>query len=260
MNVYSTSLGILRFEMDSDWAVADFGHWLLEIERIYFRLSCFFIFSDRYTENLESPEKLISKDTLRQVDKVLRKLNQPFLEEDTSFFEEDKDKGTTRNLREAWIDRMNEQLVRELQESPPFLAPVEHIAFLIHPLIEAQGNTNDLRILRMQIASPGWIEVIGNLNPLKVLAEFISTWRHENTMRMQNDMQARLEQMKIQAEMLKILIENADSLKRRSSLDFISRFIVHTVEQPQQALALLANDKRIKSATLREESHDKIVE
>jgi hypothetical protein len=34
-----------------------------------------------------------------------------------------------------------------------------------------------LHIGKVQIASPGWIEVIGSLNPLKVICDLVTSWR-----------------------------------------------------------------------------------
>jgi hypothetical protein len=37
-----------------------------------------------------------------------------------------------------------------------------------------------LTVARLEMASPGFAEVIGNLNPLKVIADFITQWRRQN--------------------------------------------------------------------------------
>jgi hypothetical protein len=54
-------------------------------------------------------------------------------------------------------------------------------------LIElASSVTEPLQIDAISYASPGWIQMIGDWNPIKVLAEFISKWRAENTKREAN--------------------------------------------------------------------------
>lgn len=50
----------------------------------------------------------------------------------------------------------------------------------------AINRTSTLKIKCIKINSPGLIEFIGNLNPLKVIADFITSWRHENTLREDN--------------------------------------------------------------------------
>jgi hypothetical protein len=49
--------------------------------------------------------------------------------------------------------------------------------------------------------SPGWVQLIGALNPLKVIADFISRLRAENTKREQFRLSAQTERMRIQADL-----------------------------------------------------------
>src|SRR5215208_4251290 len=46
--------------------------------------------------------------------------------------------------------------------------------------------TGDTYIHTILYESPGWFELIGNLNPLKVISDLITAWRKENTEREKN--------------------------------------------------------------------------
>lgn len=79
--------------------------------------------------------------------------------------------------------------------------PLEQMQILVRtgkPYELMRLNSLALRIKRINIASPGFLEIFGNLNPLKVIADFISKYRAENTKRMkiQSDAVIRREEMR----------------------------------------------------------------
>jgi hypothetical protein len=59
---------------------------------------------------------------------------------------------------------------------------------------------SSLDIDAIKLQSPGWLQVIGNLNPLKVIADFISKWRAENTKRLQIKTTAATERERVHSE------------------------------------------------------------
>jgi hypothetical protein len=56
--------------------------------------------------------------------------------------------------------------------------------------------------------------MIGDWNPLKVLADFISKWRAENTKRDANRLRAENEQLRIRTELAAKLLEAAPKMER----------------------------------------------
>lgn len=62
----------------------------------------------------------------------------------------------------------------------------------------AAWSSDELSIKRININSPGLLELFGHLNPIKVISEFITKWRHENTIRERDRSKAKLEQVKLQ--------------------------------------------------------------
>jgi hypothetical protein len=60
-----------------------------------------------------------------------------------------------------------------------YIQPFSRVIVAIQPYVPPLG------VDAVRLESPGWLQVIGNLNPLKVIADFISKWRAENTKRLQ---------------------------------------------------------------------------
>jgi len=71
-----------------------------------------------------------------------------------------------------------------------------------------------LRMDAISYASPGWIQMVGNWNPLKVLADFISKWRAENTKREANRIKSQTDRLRIQADLAAKILEQAPKMPR----------------------------------------------
>jgi hypothetical protein len=72
-----------------------------------------------------------------------------------------------------------------------------------------------LSVYSLELASPGWVQIIGAMNPLKVIADFVTKWRAENTKRIALEhqkektiMDAELERQRIRNEFITILLQN----------------------------------------------------
>ncbi|WP_109485408.1 hypothetical protein [Occallatibacter savannae] len=74
-------------------------------------------------------------------------------------------------------------------------------------LLLLSGLSTPLMIQRIQMASPGVWEILGNLNPLKVIADFITSWRAENTKRQELSRTAVLRREEMMAGLLHDVIE-----------------------------------------------------
>jgi hypothetical protein len=71
-----------------------------------------------------------------------------------------------------------------------------------------------LEIDSISYASPGWIQLIGDWNPLKVLSEFVTKWRAENTKREANRMKYDNDRLRIQADLAAKLLDAAPKMER----------------------------------------------
>lgn len=117
----------------------------------------------------------------------------------------------------------------------------------------------DLRINQVRMASPGFIELIGSLNPLKVMADFISAWRAENSLREQGRRQTKIEVLKIKTELAKVLIERNGSLRAGMPDDiFVDRFVRFVLDEPREMLEDVAKDIRLEEVSWRREE-DKLL-
>src|SRR5579859_3643173 len=74
------------------------------------------------------------------------------------------------------------------------LEPLASIKEILRP-IAIQLNISALRM-----ESPGWAELVGHLNPLKTIADFITKWRAENTKRRKMEFDSQLARQKADRE------------------------------------------------------------
>ncbi len=70
---------------------------------------------------------------------------------------------------------------------PPPFAPYPETFHVLPGTAELQALANIragvLRVWSIRLESPGWFEVIGSWNPLKIIADAVAAWRSENTER-----------------------------------------------------------------------------
>ena len=100
-----------------------------------------------------------------------------------------------------------------------------------------------LEMYSVHYGSPGLIEFFGNLNPLKLIADFISQWRRENTARMDIDARYDIERRRI--ETFERVLEREQFLKSKGPSEFIERFIIWSHDDSLKEIAALARDFRI---------------
>jgi hypothetical protein len=75
-----------------------------------------------------------------------------------------------------------------------------------------QAASEPLVVDSISYASPGWLQVIGDMNPMRVLADFITKWRAENTKREANQMKYEIERFRIQSELAASILQAAPKL------------------------------------------------
>jgi hypothetical protein len=109
-----------------------------------------------------------------------------------------------------------------------------------------------LTIDAISYASPGWIQLIGDWNPLKVLSDFITKWRAETTKRDANRMKFENDRLRIQAELAAKLLDAAPKMERHRE-GSTSRLIdmAESVIKPATGyIQRVGNDSRIVDAQL----------
>jgi hypothetical protein len=142
----SVRLGALRLEIDGTWSVEEFQELLLTINDVYRRVATTEMLGELVREEQRRNEDLTRQEHREDQDWTWQSLYYG----SQRYFE-----------REFFFERL--PLLKAFEAVRPF---VSHLA------IDA-----------VRLESPGWIQIIGHLNPLKVIADFISKWRAENTKR-----------------------------------------------------------------------------
>jgi hypothetical protein len=126
-------------------------------------------------------------------------------------------------------------LPRALEAVRPFVVP---------PAIDA-----------LRLESPGWIQIIGNLNPLKAISDFITKWRAENTKRMKIQSEENRDKAALAFERermhrafaLEVLRQMPESNRPRAA-ERLSEIAEYAITPSTSALERLATDSRVGDA------------
>src|ERR1017187_7191150 len=109
-----------------------------------------------------------------------------------------RDESKSKPIEPVWTT-----LYRNDSRMPPFGRSFEEI------LQSVSSFSCPLIVGGIKISSPGWIELIGNLNPLKVASDFITKYRAENTKRAKLQSDAHIAQQHEITERFRIRAEFA---------------------------------------------------
>jgi hypothetical protein len=114
-----------------------------------------------------------------------------------------------------------------------------------------------LTVGSIRLESPGWMELIGSLNPLKVIADFITGCRAENTKRMAIRSNEAIQRDRIRAKFATDILK---MLPERTRLEGVHRIVDITngvIVPAALALESIASDERVEGALmLRDDSID----
>lgn len=112
--------------------------------------------------------------------------------------------------------------------------------------------TSDIYIQSLHFMSPGWAEMIGSWNPLKIITDFITNWRRENTERDKNTNVAELEKLRIRSEFGRFYLDKIEMIRAAGTGEDVN-YIMHSVlDQMEQAVADIAKNSRVKEIQLNE--------
>jgi len=127
-------------------------------------------------------------------------------------------------------------------DAPPYSKLIELSNSIVSPL----------RVDAISYASPGWIQLIGDWNPIKVLADFISKWRAENTKREANRLKAQTERMQIQADLAAKILEQAPKMPRMHGVGNLRlvELAEEVIKPTTSYLERYGNDARIVDAEI----------
>jgi len=168
----------IRFTIDGSWTCEEFSDFLKMTQDTYCRINSVFVFRDAI--DAESRQNRIHQEA------------QQYDRQDFSWHNQ-------------FFGSSHHHPMGVIGNEPPKYSRL---------IALASSVTEPLQIDAISYASPGWIQMIGDWNPLKVLADFISKWRAENTKREANRFKVQNERLRIQAELAAKILENAPKMER----------------------------------------------
>jgi len=108
-----------------------------------------------------------------------------------------------------------------------------------------------LTIHRIHLASPGLLSFIGDLNPLKLILEFITAWRAENTKRGEAINRVDIERNAHRIEATRLMLEAAKASGDQLETKTAQRFIEKMLMEPLWSAARIANSPGVVDVKLR---------
>ena len=142
-------LASLRLQIEGSWSVEEFQSLLLTLDDVYKRVATVMTLGELLRQEQRQNENLQKEERYDRIDWSLSELYG----------------GTVYPYGKEGFYVEREPFSRVVAGVQPFVSP--------------------LGVDAIRLQSPGWLQIVGNLNPLKVIADFISKWRTENTKRMQ---------------------------------------------------------------------------
>ena len=213
---FSSERTAIRFAIDGDWTAEEFADFLRETSDIYTRINSLFV--------------------LREAIDAEARFNQQA--RDHSNYD-----GQVFTWHSEVFGKSFHHPMGVFGTPPP---PFERVMEL------TRSVSQPLTVDAISFASPGWIQLIGDWNPLKVLSEFITKWRAENTKRDANQMKYENDRLRIQAELAAKLLDAAPKMERHHE-GGTSRLIdmAESVIKPATTyVKRIGNDSRIIEAEL----------
>lgn len=111
----------------------------------------------------------------------------------------------------------------------------------------AARYTGSLHVVSISFASPGWVELIGSLNPLKVLADAIVEWRKQNVEKEKIRQEAETERLRIRSQFAMDILRWCESItaNRRDGRDRLPDIEKKVLRPAEDFIARIAGDGRI---------------
>jgi hypothetical protein len=129
--------------------------------------------------------------------------------------------------------------------------PLENAFEAVFPFVAS------LRIDGLKLESDGWAQIVGNLNPLKVIADFVSRWNSEKTKRMkirsderQREADRALERERIRQTFALNLMRYLPETDRHVAAQRLSEIAQYSIAPAILQLENLAESNRIGGAEL----------
>jgi len=224
----SEGFGLLRFSLQGKWSIEEFEQLLHTIRQTYYRLNALEFFSEMIER--ERP----------------------------NLGEEEKEWGR-RSRFEPSSNTYFTSLFHEITDLRRAEDPEDAVSQLVSI---SNRHIGDLILKRIHLGSPGWIDIIGSWNPLKVIADAIVEWRKLNT---EQDSKARemvvelerirsqerIEMAKIKSDVAKTIIDKGKNLRGAAGdLNGLEGILAAIDADTKRNISEFAKDSRLKSVNI----------
>lgn len=226
-----TPLGVLRVHIDGSWSAESMGRLMSDLSRHHDALGAVYFYAEALAREVQSSTRAYEQESYEERDFSVA----------TLWFGQ---------YVEAY-DWRGDIRFREQHPSQNFEALIalsKHFA-------------PALCVRRISYASPGWLDVIGGWNPLKVIADAISEWRRQNTEREKNRLDAEIkrekirqeaetERLRVRGDVLKTVITSNAPLWQGSGSDRLVEVEQRILQPAQEFIQQLASDTRVGKVAL----------
>jgi hypothetical protein len=222
LNSEEFAISAIRIKVAGDWRVQEFASFMEDIRFIHDKLFTVAASGSLLRDELRRNKTLSESNRYDEID-------------------------------EFWSSLFGEEQIHE--EFPGFPLDMHNVLPVIESALEV--HKTPMFIDKILVESPGWIQMIGNLNPLKVIADFISKWRAENTKRESIESNERIQLMKLEIEWVRIrqeyemhMFDQLPKSRRSEAALRLAAFSEYAIRPSFERLDRVARDSRVLEATI----------
>jgi hypothetical protein len=209
----SIVLGAIRLGISGSWSVHEFKDVLSSLDDVYQRLAGTMLLGDLVREEARLNEKLDEKD----------------LYDEMSY---------------GWSNTYYGMRLFDERRRAAVFQPFHETLEATRPLVAP------LNVDAVRLESPGWVQLIGHLNPLKTIADFITKWRAENTKREQVRTKAAFDTEQANRKFAFDILSHLPETRRHEVASRLAEIAEFTITPSVLALNRLAGDSRVIDAEI----------
>jgi hypothetical protein len=209
----SIALGAIRLGISGSWSVREFKDMLSSLDDVYQRVAGTMLLGDLVREEARRNENLDEKERYDEI----------------SY---------------GWSNTYYGRRFLDERRRDAVFQPFHETLEVTRPLIEP------LNVDAVRIESPGWVQLIGHLNPLKTIADFITKWRAENTKREQMRRKAAFDTEQANRKFSFDILSHLPESRRHEVASRLAEIAEYTITPSVLALNRLAGDSRVIDAEI----------
>jgi hypothetical protein len=217
---------VFHMDVSDGWTMEDFAQLLSRVDYTYARLNGFFTLEGPRRKDLYSEAERLA-GAPRRARKALQEKGLPIEEGFLEVVESTVGSGTGQSFQD---------FMRALEQD----------------ILQYRGDTA-LEVRGIQIHSPGFVEAIGALNPLKVITDFITENRRINLDRYQGQLDRDVKIRELGQRTVQALIERGAFDHGPEQQKLLEFYVYYSETRPLREMQVLASDPRIEDVYVEEE-------